>query len=65
MDDGADSQETEELALLLAQQLIKLFNYCGLPVHKFFSNIKLVCETLDKSVLDKQISFTDESDTIW
>ena len=28
MDDGADSRETEELALLLAQQLIELFNFC-------------------------------------
>ena len=36
MDDGADSRETEEIALKLALQLIELFKRCGMPVHKFF-----------------------------
>ena len=65
MDDGADSRETEEIALKLALQLIELFKHCGMPVHKFFSNSKLVCETLDKNVLAKQITFNDESDAVW
>ena len=65
MDDGADSRETEEIALQLALQLIELFKHCGMPVHKFFSNSKLVCETLDKNVLAKQIKFNDDADTVW
>ena len=65
MDDGADSRETEEIALKLAQELIILFSKCGMPVHKFFSNSPLVCQTLDKKALAKQISFSDETDTVW
>ena len=65
MDDGADSRETEELALKLALELVELFSHCGMPVHKFFSNSDLVCQTLDKKTLAKQISFSDASDTVW
>ena len=65
MDDGADSRETEEIALKLALQLIELFKRCGMPVHKFFSNSPLVCQTLDKKVLAKQITFDSEADTVW
>jgi hypothetical protein len=65
MDDGADSRETEELALKLALELIDLFQHCGMPVHKFFSNSDLVCKSLDKKVLAKQISFTDSTDVVW
>ena len=54
-------EKQKNWALLLAQQLIELFKYCGMPVHKFFSNSKLVCETLDKNYLAKHDSaFLDQ-----
>ena len=65
MDDTADSKETEEKALALALQLIELFSFCGMPVHKFFSNSDLVCKTLEKKTLAKQISFSDTSDVVY
>ena len=65
MDDGADSRETEQMALDTATQLITLFGYISMPVHKFFSNSDLVCKALDKKVLAKQISFSDSADTVW
>ena len=65
MDDGADSRETEEIALKLALELTELFQHCGMPVHKFFSNSDLVCKTLDRRYLAKQISFSDSSSVIW
>ena len=65
MDDGADNRATEELALKLATELIELFKHCGMPVHKFFSNSDLVCRTLDKKVLAKQISFSDSESIVW
>lgn len=65
MDDAADSRETEQQALNLALQLSQLFAFCGMPVHKFFSNSDLVCKTLDKKSLAKQISFSDASDVVY
>ena len=65
MDDGADSRETEQLAVKLALELVELFKPCSMPVHKFFSNSDLVCKALDKKSLAKQISFSDSSDTVW
>ena len=64
MDDGADSRETEELALKLAEELVILFKYCNMPVHKFFSNSDKVCKALDKKTLSKEISFSDKTDVI-
>jgi hypothetical protein len=46
MGNGADRQETEKITIQLALELTELFQYCGMPVHKFLSKSDWVCKTL-------------------
>ncbi len=59
MDDVADSRPEDETALLLVKQLVALFALCGMTVHKFYSNLKLVCKETDPKLLAKQIQFDE------
>jgi predicted nuclease with RNAse H fold len=59
MDDVADSRPEEETALKLAQQLVILFDLCGMTVQKFYSNSELVCKNLDQNLLAKAIQFDE------
>ena len=59
MDDVADSRPDEKQALELAQQLIRLFEQCGMKVQKFYSNSELVCKNLDQDLLAKAITFDE------
>ena len=59
MDDASDSRPTEEKAVQLAQQLIQLLGKCSMPIHKFYTNSKLVLENLDPKLLAKQIHIGD------
>jgi hypothetical protein len=61
MDDVADSRPEQEQALLLVQQLIVLFQACGMTVQKFYSNSELVCQNTDQTLLAKQIHFEGAS----
>ena len=59
MDDVADSRPDEEQALKLVQQLIRLFEHCGMTVQKFYSNSELVCKNTDQNRLAKTIQFDE------
>ena len=61
MDDASDSRPTEEKALATAQQLIGLLDKCTMPIHKFYSNSKLVIQNLDPKLLAKQITIGENS----
>ena len=64
MDDVADSRADEERAVQLALQLIKLFSFCNMPVHKFYSNSEKVCRALPANLLAKQITFDENTDDL-
>jgi hypothetical protein len=61
VDDCAESQETEEQALDLIQQLIDLSSKAGMVIQKFYTNSPLAVEHCDKSLLAKQITSKDKT----
>ena len=64
MDDVADSRADEDRAVKLALQLIELFEFCSMPVHKFYSNSEKVCRALPAHLLAKQITFDENTDDL-
>lgn len=60
MDDASDSRPSEEQALALAQQLVKLLAHCQMPIHKFYTNSMLVIQNIDPKLLAKQISLQEK-----
>ena len=64
MDDVADSRPEEDSAVTLALQLIELFKFCNMPVHKFYSNSDKVCRALPAGLLAKQITFDENTDDL-
>ena len=61
MDDASDSRPTEEQALELAQQLVKLLGHCKMPIHKFYTNSLLVIQNIDPTLLAKQITLDEKN----
>ena len=61
MDDASDSRPTEEQALELAQQLVKLLGHCKMPIHKFYTNSLLVIRNIDPTLLAKQITLDEKN----
>jgi hypothetical protein len=62
MDDVADSRPEEERALKLAQELVRLFGFCGMKVQKFYSNSDLVCK--NKNFLPNPSNLTKSPTTL-
>ena len=65
MDDVGDSREKQEQAVKLVEQLVTLFEKCGMPVRKFLTNSPEVLKKIDKNLLAKQITFNDVNDAIY
>ena len=60
MDDVADSKPTEEKLLQLAKQLPVMLLKADMKLCKFYTNSKLVAQSLPKELLAKEISFEDK-----
>ena len=60
MDDCADSKPTEFELNLLAQQLPKLLMHADMKICKFYTNSRLVVESMPRDLLAKEIHFNDK-----
>jgi hypothetical protein len=58
MDDSITSKQTEEMLIKIAKQLISLMKGINMFIMKFYSNSKMLVNSLDPKLLSKKVTFS-------
>ena len=60
MDDSITSEQTEEMLIKIAHQLIPLMKGINMFIMKFYSNSKMLVNSLDPKLLSKKVTFSEK-----
>jgi hypothetical protein len=60
MEDSITSKQTEEILIKIAKQLIPLMRGINMFIMKFYSNSKLLVNSLDPKLLSKKVTFSEK-----
>jgi hypothetical protein len=60
MDDSITSEQTAEMLIKIAHQLIPLMKGINMFIMKFYSNSKMLVNSLDPKLLSKKVTFSEK-----